>query len=103
MLPSRSAVSASTRSPRSSVPHGSTGSTTRITSIARIRIAFAGRLLARAGTGAVWFVSSPGYLPFADKCERVLSDLSAARGSGQTLVVADAGIFEHMGVVRFDP
>lgn len=64
---------------------------------------FVAALLARAGTGSVWFVSSPGYLPFVDKCERVLGALSAARGAGPALVVADAGTFEHMGVVRFAP
>ncbi|MGZ4689163.1 MAG: glycosyltransferase family 39 protein [Acidimicrobiia bacterium] len=63
---------------------------------------FASALMKRAGTGAVWFVTSSGYRPFELRCETILSDLGAARGAGQTLVASDTGIFEHMGVVRFD-
>jgi hypothetical protein len=64
---------------------------------------FAAELLQQAGTGSVWLVSSTGYLPFSDKCERILGALSSARGAGQPLVVADADTFEHMGLVRFAP
>jgi mannosyltransferase len=64
---------------------------------------FAGRLLERAGAHTIWLVWSAGYRPFDVKCERIAAALGTGRGPGHAVVDADAGIFEHMGVVRFDP
>ena len=64
--------------------------------------AFAQQLLDRAGTGAVWLVTSSDYAPFGVKCESINAALAAVRGPGQTPVTADPKIFEHMGVLRFD-
>jgi len=65
--------------------------------------AFAQALLDRAGTKTVWLVSSSGYQPFGTKCETISAGLAAARGPGRSLVSSDPNIFEHMGVLRFDP
>jgi mannosyltransferase len=65
--------------------------------------AFARMLLDRAGGGTVWFVSSAGYQPFALKCETIGAGLATDRGPGRSIVNPDANIFEHMGVLRFDP
>ncbi|MGZ4688499.1 MAG: glycosyltransferase family 39 protein [Acidimicrobiia bacterium] len=64
---------------------------------------FAHTLLRRAAGHKIWMVWSTGYLTFGDKCEQVLNVLSSARHQGETLVHPDDGIYEFMGLTRYDP
>jgi hypothetical protein len=62
--------------------------------------AFATELVARVGAADIWLVSSPGYLTYGDKCERLQAALEKQRGPGATIVRSSA-IFEHMSLTRF--
>jgi mannosyltransferase len=64
---------------------------------------FATELLRRSQGHKIWMVWSTGYRTFGDKCEQILNVLSAARGHNETLVRPDDGIYEFMGLTRYDP
>ena len=56
--------------------------------------------MSRVGSADIWLVSSPGYLTYGDKCERLQAALEKQRAAGVTIVPSRA-IFEHMSLVRF--
>jgi hypothetical protein len=62
--------------------------------------AFAHDVLERAGTHAVWLVTTPGYLTHPVVCG-MLSSLFAASRSRETPVSPDERLFEHPGLQRF--
>jgi hypothetical protein len=64
---------------------------------------FTRELLDRAAGHTIWMVWSTGYRTYGDQCEQILNQLNSARGSSATLVHPDDGIYEFMGLTRFDP
>jgi len=62
--------------------------------------AFVRKALERAGTHALWLVSTPGYLTHPVVCGQ-LSTLFAAARARQTPVAPDEDLFEHPGLQRF--
>jgi mannosyltransferase len=62
--------------------------------------AFAAHLVERTGPADIWLVSSPGYLTYDEKCERLQAALTKRRGPAVTIV--ESGVtFEHMSLIRF--
>jgi hypothetical protein len=61
---------------------------------------FARRVLARAGTHTLWYVSSPGYTTHPTVCADV-SNLLAASRTLRVRIGPDARIFEHPGLQEF--
>ncbi len=64
---------------------------------------YAAGLLKRADGHKIWMVWSTGYRTFDAKCEQILNVLGIARPSNATLVRPDDGIYEFMGLTRYDP
>ena len=66
-------------------------------------VAFARRVLDRAGDGAIWFVYSEGYPTFGDDCSRLLIAFGAARGGPEILVHSHGHSEEHERLAYFRP
>lgn len=54
-----------------------------------------------AGSRDIWLVWRGGYRTFDDQCERLLGAIASRRGTPDTIVTADAQLFEPMNLVRF--
>lgn len=65
--------------------------------------AFARRVLARAGSAAIWLVYSEGYPTFGDDCSRLLVAFGAARGQPQIVVHTHKHTDERERVAFFPP
>jgi 4-amino-4-deoxy-L-arabinose transferase-like glycosyltransferase len=63
--------------------------------------AFANRVLARAGTHAIWFVNALGYNHVEGKCEAIGTALIRSRPNAAQRVVQDDSIDEYMGLTVY--
>jgi len=64
---------------------------------------FASAVLARAGTGRVFLVWSPGYRTFGTKCEATVHALRTARPQETHVTAADGPNGERVALERFAP
>ena len=64
---------------------------------------FAARVHARARSGSVWLVWSPGYRTLGTACENVVNELERVRPGGEVVTVADGPNGEVVELRRFEP
>ena len=65
--------------------------------------ATSGLVAAAGGTGAVWFVMSPGYRTLEGFCEAVAAGLAGQLGPPVEVVALDDNVFEPATLLRFSP